>query len=253
MPLTFVHPVAVLPFRRLGLPLSALVVGSMAPDLEFLLRLAPRSELGHTAEGLLLFCLPAGLLILWLFQRVWSHPLASLLEEGPADRAAGLSEGFAFGPLSRFGGICAAVLLGALTHVAWDSFTHDYGWVVQRVPGLSRRVFAGVRGGVPLYKALQHGSTVFGLAAMAVMAWMHRAHRRHVSAAGWRAIALACLSSAGLGLAAVVLRMGIPSGYPALRRFAGTSVVTVSAVLLAELTLAGVLGRRRRGGRRRVE
>lgn len=33
MPVTIAHPAAVLPLRGLGLPLSAMVIGSMAPDL----------------------------------------------------------------------------------------------------------------------------------------------------------------------------------------------------------------------------
>ncbi len=51
MPLTIAHPVAVLPFRRLGLPMAALAIGSISPDLEYLFHLSPKSNISHTASG----------------------------------------------------------------------------------------------------------------------------------------------------------------------------------------------------------
>ena len=39
MPLTIAHPAAVLPFRHSRLPISALVIGSLAPDFEYFLHL----------------------------------------------------------------------------------------------------------------------------------------------------------------------------------------------------------------------
>ena len=70
MPLTIAHPAAVLPFRHGRLPLSALVVGSIAPDFEYVLQLYPRSDFSHTALGLFTFCLPSGMIALWVFQRI---------------------------------------------------------------------------------------------------------------------------------------------------------------------------------------
>ena len=40
--------------------LSALVVGSVAPDLGYLLYLAPAGTVSHTVAGLFVFCLPVG-------------------------------------------------------------------------------------------------------------------------------------------------------------------------------------------------
>ena len=39
MPITFAHPAAVLPLARTGLPLTALAIGSMVPDLPMFVRL----------------------------------------------------------------------------------------------------------------------------------------------------------------------------------------------------------------------
>lgn len=48
MPFTGSHPAAVLPFLRTPLPASALVVGSIAPDVPFSLPVTPPWET-HTA------------------------------------------------------------------------------------------------------------------------------------------------------------------------------------------------------------
>ncbi len=65
MPLTFPsHAAAVLPFFHLPgarrLPVTALVIGSTAPDLIYLTR--THGAFAHLPLGLLTFCLPAGLL-----------------------------------------------------------------------------------------------------------------------------------------------------------------------------------------------
>ena len=54
------------------------------------------------------------------------------------------------------------VVLGALTHVVWDSFTHANGWVVQRVPFLTEEF------GLPIFKLAQFGSGLFGCVAVLV-------------------------------------------------------------------------------------
>src|SRR3982751_4122954 len=51
MPFTASHPAAVLPLIRLGLPPSALVIGSMGPDLPYFLPVGRGLET-HTLVGL---------------------------------------------------------------------------------------------------------------------------------------------------------------------------------------------------------
>lgn len=50
MPITFAHPAAILPFARTRLPLPALVIGSMVPDLPMFLRV-PWYEVTHGPWG----------------------------------------------------------------------------------------------------------------------------------------------------------------------------------------------------------
>src|SRR5262245_44725270 len=70
MPFTIAHSAVALPVLRwLRAPYaaSALVVGTMAPDFEYFLRLRPFASISHTLPGLLVFCLPAGAAVLAAF------------------------------------------------------------------------------------------------------------------------------------------------------------------------------------------
>ncbi|QHJ06197.1 DUF4184 family protein [Hymenobacter busanensis] len=165
MPFTFCHPAAVLPLRQLlpRLPLSALVVGSMSPDFIYFLRLVPDGDIGHTLAGLFTFCLPTSLAVLWLWHRVVKEAAAAVL---PAPLRVRLwppaRQPFAFGPASRFLGIGGAILVGALTHIVWDGFTHADGWAVRHLPLLQGAVpFLGF-GSMPISKLAQHLSSLAG-------------------------------------------------------------------------------------------
>ena len=69
MPFTLAHPAAALPFRKTRLVFSAVIVGSMAPDFEYFLRLAPQGRYFHSLPGLFLCTLPVAFAVLWLFHR----------------------------------------------------------------------------------------------------------------------------------------------------------------------------------------
>ena len=59
----------------------------------------------------------------------------------------------------RFG---YSALLGMLTHVIWDSFTHQNGLMVTKLRVLTQTyTIFGYQ--IPIYKFLQHGSTMFGI------------------------------------------------------------------------------------------
>ena len=175
MPLTFAHPAAVLPLARLRLPLSGLVVGSMAPDFVYFVRLAPRGHFGHTLPGLVLFCLPAGLVVLWMFHRLIKRQIAEL---SPVAAQRRLAAPLLATPFDRpLGIVAAAVLLGAITHVVWDAFTHATGGGVAAVPALRHTVSVGPTLRLPAYKLAQHSSTAIGLTVLgaALVRWWRQA------------------------------------------------------------------------------
>ena len=81
MPLTFLsHQAVVLPLK-IATPRAvsgtALVLGSMAPDVEYFLRAYPTATLSHTWVGQLTFCLPVTLVLFWLVTRVIAEPAAA--------------------------------------------------------------------------------------------------------------------------------------------------------------------------------
>lgn len=171
MPFTPAHTAAALPLSRVlpRIPLSAIVLGTMAPDFEYLLRLAPRGQFGHTPLGLLVFCVPLGCSAYLAFAHIVRPALLKLLPPGLAAavqpaRNQSLS-------LVALGG-----LLGAATHIWWDAFTHADGWMVDCLPVLTSTVALGRTLALPWYKVLQHGSTVLGgIVSIAwLAAWIHQ-------------------------------------------------------------------------------
>jgi len=241
MPLTFAHPAAVIPLRRCGLPFTALIVGSIAPDFEYLVHFAPRSEISHTIGGLFIFCIPMGLIALWIFHRVWKQPVLALLAGNHAEAEGYHHNHFPFLPLSRLAILGTAVLVGAMTHLAWDSFTHHGGWMAQQAPFLTTSIFETRWGAVPLFKFLQHGSTILGLAVLASMAVCHKEWMRHVSPVGWERIVLICGTSIAVGVGVSFLETGRLSDMRAVQRFAGISIIMSSVAFIVEVTLLSLI------------
>jgi membrane-bound metal-dependent hydrolase YbcI (DUF457 family) len=166
VPLTPAHTAAAWPLSRLlpSLPLDALVLGTMVPDFEYFLELAPRGRFAHSPMGLLLFCLPVGLIAWAIFRRVVRPASLTLMPPGLRP-----------GLVARHNSLLSAtvaIFVGAASHSAWDSFTHAHGWAVRRIPDLSRTVNLAGLGDVRIFKLLQHGSTILGLAAATV--WLSR-------------------------------------------------------------------------------
>jgi hypothetical protein len=150
--------------------LSALVVGTLSPDFEYLLRLAPRGWISHNLVGLFTFCLPLGLFVWLVFASVVRPALVSLLPPGLASALQVADHRFSGRTVTV---AAVAVLLGAATHILWDGFTHPTGWAVTGFPVLSRAV-PGTD--LPVYKLAQHGSTLLGGAVVFVWiaGWLRR-------------------------------------------------------------------------------
>jgi uncharacterized protein DUF4184 len=196
MPFTLSHPAAVLPIWRASRPrlrLAALVIGSMTPDYEYFLRFYTVGRFSHSPLGLLVVCLPVGWLSLWLFDRFGRRGGQALLPQSwtlpPAP----------FGPYPILA-TSVALLLGAISHVLWDGFTHPASWGTRLWPGLFTTMHVGPFT-MPLFRLLQHVSTVVGLAVLAgaALAWMRQQTRIPARDLAWRAlVVLAVLAAAGL-------------------------------------------------------
>ncbi len=252
MPFTPTHALAVLPVVR-WLPLSALVVGSLIPDLPLYFDFGVGYDTTHSFVGLLTACVPLGVAAWILFHVLVKRPVYELLPDGVRERLAAVVTQRPRLDAVAWAAVVAAVWFGALTHVVWDAFTHEGRWGVEAVAFLDASVSIGGVA-VPGYAVFQHGASLVGLP---LLAWLiARAIRRQapvpVSAgmsAGWR-----------VGIAAVLLALPTLAGFEAVAR-AGIGpiglelfrLVTVAGAWFAVLVLvygaAYTVGRRLVAGR----
>jgi hypothetical protein len=186
MPFTGSHAVVALPFVRTPLVPAAIAIGAMAPDLPLFLRGTPLTY-GLTHTNVTVTALVAlTLLVLW-----WFALRPAVRELAPAALAARLPPEWdatgrrvwasvnapragAMSPVWRslFPVLLAvSLVLGVITHIVWDGFTHEGRWGSAVFPALEH-----TWGPLPGYKWLQHGSSIAGLAILAVSAliWLTR-------------------------------------------------------------------------------
>ncbi|HWS50773.1 MAG TPA: DUF4184 family protein [Microbacterium sp.] len=177
MPFTPSHAVIALPFIRTPLVPAAIAIGAMTPDLPLFLRgVGLAYSFTHTVGNIVWTTLVA--FMLFLLWRVVLRPAvpelmpAALARRLPRDwsdarttalrRAVGVGERRWFLVL-----LLVSLMLGVLSHIAWDMFTHEGRGGVQLIPALD-----AMWGPLPGYKWLQHGSSLMGLAIIALWAWM---------------------------------------------------------------------------------
>ncbi|TXC94356.1 DUF4184 family protein [Streptomyces sp. ISID311] len=182
MPFTLSHAAAVLPaIRRTGaargpLVASALVAGSFAPDMTYYAdTLVPGGmafgDVTHSLPGVLTVDVLVTVALVggWLLVR---EPLTALLpraRQGPVHRFLRGRPWRPRGPrelAALVGWFLVSAILGAATHVVWDSFTHPGRWGTRLVPGLDQVV-----GGIPVCKYVQYGTSALALAAMGAFVW----------------------------------------------------------------------------------
>ncbi len=168
MPFTISHAAAVLPLQKTRLPLAALMIGSMSPDFAYFLPGEPLREHTHSIAGLFWFCWPVSVALWLLFVRVLEQPTLALLPDRWHARFAPSDREISVKTLAR---ASAAVILGAATHILWDSFTHRGTAVVDALPALHSVAFHVNGWRIRWFMVLQHLSSVFGLLALLIWAW----------------------------------------------------------------------------------
>ncbi|MCX2738728.1 DUF4184 family protein [Pontibacter anaerobius] len=175
MPFTAAHPAIILPLlRRRWFSATALVIGSMAPDFEYFFRLRTQSEVSHTLAGLLLFNLPVTLLLCLLFHSTVRDLAVQFLP--PYFKKRALAQTYPADWLQYLRAnwlvVSSSALLGAFSHLFWDSFTHQSLYFVSVLPVLSTVVeipFIDFK--IELHRLLQHLSTAVGF--VAILGYVH--------------------------------------------------------------------------------
>lgn len=219
MPWTFAHPAAVLPLRRwcpARLNLAALVLGTLTPDIGYYVGSFRLPSLAHSFRGSLLVCLPVGVGCLVLFYLL-RRPVWYLLPRHHRALLEPLLTSPVPSSLMPVLGALISVVIGAWTHILWDSFTHESGWVVDRVVLLQEPIKQ-----LPVYRFLQHLSTAVGIGVLVVSyrVWMFRQGVTPARPARddlWRYALLAAMSLASL---AIALAFAIPEVLTAPARLA---------------------------------
>jgi hypothetical protein len=248
MPFTVSHAAAVLPFRKLNLVWSAFIIGSMAPDLPYVIGDPHLRGIGHRFPGVVEFTIPASLIALWMFHNIIKRPVTGLLPAGMQERLRNQLGAFPFGGFRRFAAILGSVLLGIATHLVWDSFTHDDTWVLHHVRWLRGWIYVPFVGYMPIHSALQYASSILGLLALAIWVWFwyrktpvtESAAKSHPKSHFRLAIAMLALAGV-VGLVRAFLVVGIPAFRSNAHSFLLVFSVTSLALAFWQLLLYCVL------------
>ncbi|MBV0895183.1 DUF4184 family protein [Microbacterium sp. NC79] len=192
MPFTPSHAVIALPFLRTPLIPAAIAVGAMTPDLPLFVRQVVPSY--STTHDLTAIVLTGGIaLVLLLLWRCVMRPAAVHLLPGfiaerlPAawqqNTRATMRETFvgspgpvtASGTMKQVGWLLLSLAIGIVSHVVWDSFTHEgrqhYAWL------------DAAWGPLPAFKWLQHASSALGLGILTIwgVRWLARQRRASIN------------------------------------------------------------------------
>jgi hypothetical protein len=174
MPFTISHIAAILPanrpLRRWGL-LSAAMIGTMVPDFGFLFPGHLLRSQTHSTLALLKFCLPVGLMAWVLFQLLVKPAWGAVLPDGWRIRLMAEHPSARLKDWRMWLFAAGAVLAGAITHLVWDGFTHEDGRGVRMLPFLEDSGPDIGGHALPLYRWLQHSSSVLGLIVVLWAAW----------------------------------------------------------------------------------
>ena len=171
MAFTLAHPLAAVALRPLcrrgWLHFPALVAGSVAPDVGYLLGRMEFSDAAHTATGALTHAFPAAFLILSIFYLLRVPvfftipcPFRHFLMHCPSVRKAPTDP-------TALTKACLSLLAGIVAHLLWDSFTQTDGWLVKSMPVLREPISIGSGFPLPLYTLLYHLTTGLGFLGLA--------------------------------------------------------------------------------------
>ena len=231
MPFTPSHAAAVLPFLRTPLPASALVAGSVAPDLPFYVPVDFPLRT-HTALAVVTTDLALGVAAWALWHTLLSAPALAAAPAALRSRLSGTTLGLRtrVGPVA-LGWTALALVVGAGTHVLWDEFTHPRRWGTALLPALDE-----TWGLLPGYRWLQYASGLVGGVVLLVWfaLWWRRTpagDARPTTGAWWAWGVIATAGVAAGGIAALSAPSLGSAGFQGAT--AGGGAALIAAVLLA--------------------
>ncbi|HRG22847.1 MAG TPA: DUF4184 family protein [Chitinophagaceae bacterium] len=165
MPFTLAHPLLPVLINKAvpRLSLTAMVAGSVIPDMENFFKMRDTESTGHTPEGILLFDLPVGLLLCFLYHLILRNSFIANLPHFYRKRLDFFTDfDWTRYALANKMAVLLSLIAGICSHLFWDAFTHMDGFFVTYLPLLN--VDIGLGGTVyPVHYLLQLLSSVLGL------------------------------------------------------------------------------------------
>jgi len=227
---------------------SAVVVGCFAPDFEYFIRLAPEGNFGHTLPGLFLFNLPLGLVMLWLFHRYAKDPLWTWLPNSLRQRTKLGPRTLPFKNAAQFALVLISILVGSVSHILWDWFTHLSWWPRHYWYLLSYTVQLPVVGGLTYFEMFHHVNTAFGTIVLLIwfMRWfsttspVHSGSVLHSRATERRVFVVIFLVALVGGTSRAFLGAGRAIEVHTIL-FIAEAVITTISVFWIELVIYGIL------------
>jgi Domain of unknown function (DUF4184) len=156
MPFTLAHPLLPVLLKKAvpRLSLTALIAGSMIPDMENFFKLQETTSLAHGLPGLLLLDWPAALLLCFVISNLpyyYRNRLAPMTEFDWTRYV-----------LANKTVVFVSLLAGVLSHFGWDAFTHKDGFFVELLPVLSLKIRL-MDTAYPVFYLVQLISSVMGV------------------------------------------------------------------------------------------
>jgi hypothetical protein len=176
MPFTFSHPALVLPLlyvrkHQRWVSATGLLLGSIAPDFEKFFRMELVNEYSHSSLSILYFSCPVALGLAFVFHQVVRRPLLAHLPQALRGRLWPFA---AFNWPVHFRAYYPTVLLciivGAGSHLLWDSFTHFNGRLVRAYPEMRSEVGPAPEA-ISWYEVVSWLSSILGALTLGWAVW----------------------------------------------------------------------------------
>jgi hypothetical protein len=177
----------------------------MAPDFEYFVHFKPFQAVGHSFWGFITYNFPLVLLVSFLFHRVLKRQMIDHLPHPLDSRYAEVAvKKWRISSVKEFVVFFYSSLLGMLTHVLWDHFTHLNGYFVQKFVLLQQNLTV-LSWKIPLYKLAQHGSTLIGFIVLGSFLYTYR--RADETRPAIRSTAQKWLYWSGVGIGGIALML----------------------------------------------
>jgi hypothetical protein len=185
-----------------------------------------KSNYSHTIDGLFWFDLPLGLFLAFIFHNLVRDSLFNNLPTFLKSRFSTFKQ---FDWNRHFKRnrliVTISILIGAASHIFWDSFTHDHGYFVQTISALQNSVdFLGRQ--IPILKILQHSSTLLGGLVIAFAIYKlptNKTENENINLKYWAILA---------GLTLTIITVRLLSGLD-IKQYGNVIVTAISAGLIS--------------------